>query len=290
MRWPRHEKQDDWSIATMRGRSPIDLSSLPPKPSLSRWQVSDVSAGFIADPFLCLRGGTFHLFFEVLNRRRRRGEIGLAVSKDGVSWEYSQIVLREDFHLSYPFVFEFDGNVYLLPECSESGCQHLYVAEDFPFRWRRASVLVESPLLDASLWQTAGLWWMFAGIGSASDATLNLFAAPVPTGPWMPHPLNPVRTAPLRMCRPGGRPTVRDDSLLLFTQDCSRRYGFGLRAYEVLKLNRDEYLEREVCSEPLLAATGNGWNSHGMHHLESLRLSESEWLIATDGNHRSLLY
>ena len=290
MRWPRIEKQDDWSIATWISQSPLDVSGVPAKPNLTRWQVTDVKAGFIADPFLFRQADRYHLFFEVLNRKTKKGEIGHAESLDGLAWRYSQIVLREEFHLSYPFVFEFEGVIYLMPECSESGVQHLYAADEFPFRWRKIAPPIESALVDASLVRHEGLWWMFAGIGSASDTTLNVFSASNPAGPWTPHPENPVRCRPERMCRPGGRPTVCDGRLLLFTQDCSRRYGYGLRACEVLQLDLAAYEERALSEDPLLVATGRGWNSHGTHHLDSLPLGGGTWLLATDGNHRSLLY
>lgn len=49
--------------------------------------------------------GRWYMFFEVMNQDSDRGEIGLALSDDGIHWEYSQIVLVEPFHLSYPHVF-----------------------------------------------------------------------------------------------------------------------------------------------------------------------------------------
>jgi hypothetical protein len=36
----------------------------------------------------------------------QEGEIGLATSEDGLKWDYKQVVLNEPFHLSYPYVFE----------------------------------------------------------------------------------------------------------------------------------------------------------------------------------------
>ena len=41
--------------------------------------------------------GRWYLFFEVMNQDSDRGEIGLALSDDGIHWEYSRIVLVEPF-------------------------------------------------------------------------------------------------------------------------------------------------------------------------------------------------
>jgi hypothetical protein len=50
----------------------------------------------------------------------------------------------------------------MLPEPSKSGSLNLYRATDFPTGWERDRVLVQAPLIDASLAQWGGRWWMFA--------------------------------------------------------------------------------------------------------------------------------
>src|SRR5687767_9872803 len=98
---------DVWSIGVLRGPSPFALRP-EPQPILSVRDVTDIEAVFLADPFMVRANGAWHLFFEALNLDGRIGEIGRAVSRDGVTWEYGGIVLREPFHLSYPCVFEAD--------------------------------------------------------------------------------------------------------------------------------------------------------------------------------------
>ncbi len=100
-----------WSIGIYLGKSPFTLSSSESisNPVLTRASVSDVAAEFVADPFMVQRDGLWYMFFEVLNRDAARGQIGLAVSDDGLKWTYQQIVLTEPFHLSYPYLFEWDG-------------------------------------------------------------------------------------------------------------------------------------------------------------------------------------
>jgi len=78
-------------------------------PVLSRDDVSDVPAAFVADPFMIKVAGRWYMFFEVMNIRSNKGEIGVAVSVNGLSWKYRQIVLDEPFHLSYPYVFDWYG-------------------------------------------------------------------------------------------------------------------------------------------------------------------------------------
>ncbi len=64
--------------------------------------VTDAPAWFVADPFMIRRNDQWAMYFEVFRADTRRGEIGLATSRDGRTWAYREIVLREPFHLSFP--------------------------------------------------------------------------------------------------------------------------------------------------------------------------------------------
>ncbi|HEY0729749.1 MAG TPA: hypothetical protein VGD38_16825, partial [Pyrinomonadaceae bacterium] len=83
-------------------------------PTLSKQNVTDVPTTFVADPFM-IHDGSWHMFFEVL-LTSDKGEIGLATSDNGLDWTYQQIVLREEFHLSYPYVFKWQDTYYMIPE------------------------------------------------------------------------------------------------------------------------------------------------------------------------------
>src|SRR5205807_6639247 len=107
-----------WSIGIYVGDSPFHFLPVAgiENPVLTQLDVSDIPASFIADPFMIQAGDAWYMFFEAKNAMTRKGEIGLAVSKDGLNWSYKQIVLAEPFHLSYPYVFESEGEYYMIPE------------------------------------------------------------------------------------------------------------------------------------------------------------------------------
>src|SRR5579871_836262 len=108
----------DWSIAIYSGDSPLRLASAPGvfNPVLSAANVTDVPARFVADPFMVKVDNLWHMFFEVLNNTPNLGEIGHATSKDALNWQYQRIVLKEPFHLSYPYVFRWNDDFYMTPE------------------------------------------------------------------------------------------------------------------------------------------------------------------------------
>ncbi|GEJ57628.1 glucosamine inositolphosphorylceramide transferase family protein [Anaeromyxobacter diazotrophicus] len=276
-----------FSIGIYTGPSPLALG--PPagleNPVLTRESVTDRYASFVADPFMIRVDGTWHMFFEVLacGALSKKGEIGLATSRDGLRWAYQRIVLAEPFHLSYPHVFAWEGEHYLIPESTAAGGVRLYRADPFPTRWTLAAVLLEGPvLLDSSVFHRDGRWWMFTET-DAARGTLRLFHARELTGPWREHPRSPVVAADPRTARPAGRVLATPDRLVRFAQDCELDYGVAVRALEITRLTEREYEEREVAGGPLLAGGGEGWRALGMHHLDVHPREEGGFIACVDG-------
>ncbi len=49
-----------------------------------------------------------------------QGDIGVAASEDrGLTWKHLGTALDEPWHLSYPFLFRWEGQVYMMPEASK---------------------------------------------------------------------------------------------------------------------------------------------------------------------------
>ncbi|MEO8324214.1 MAG: hypothetical protein ABI618_00075, partial [Nitrospirota bacterium] len=119
-----------WSIGVYTGSTPFELTDPEDisNPVLTAKDVKDIDAKFVADPFMAIKDGRFYLFFEVLNRANNQGDIGYAESEDGKKWEYKKILIDEPFHLSYPYVFEWENNDYLILESHEDLSIRLYRA------------------------------------------------------------------------------------------------------------------------------------------------------------------
>lgn len=280
------ERQDVWSISIYQGADPF---SLKPHPLVSRHpvlmaaDVTDTRADFVADPFMLRFGGRWYLFFEVLESSSRRGVISVASSDNGYSWRYEQVVLREPFHLSYPYVFEWRGHFYMVPESGEAGAVRLYRASQFPFHWDYVSQLIVGKHWDPSLIHHEGRWWLFA---VDEHASLTLHHAVELEGPWIRHPQSPVVKESLRIARPGGRLIVYQHSIIRFAQDGHPTYGSALRAFIVDELTERDYREHELPGGPVLTGSGGGWNATGMHHLDIEFAEDGQWLACVDGNRR----
>lgn len=274
-----------WSIGIFTGDSPLRLSS-PTNyvtPALTAADVCDMRTSFVADPFLVRDNGQWFMFFEMMSAETGRGEIGLAKSRDGLMWEYQQSVLREPCHLSYPHVFRWGGDYFMVPEALGQGAIVLYRARRFPFEWKLEARLVEGVFADPTPFRFDGIWWLFTCSTPYQHDSLRLYYSADLTGNWREHPSSPVIEKNPSAARPGGRVVTFDGRLIRYAQDCTPYYGRRLRAFEITSLSPSDYQERE-CSESPVLSPGNGWNSAGMHHADAQELSAGAWLACVDGH------
>lgn len=276
----------NWSIGIYAGESPLRLRPAEGvvNPVLTRDDITDVNARFVADPFMLRVDGTWHMFFEVMRATGRVGAIGHATSPDGLIWRYSRIVLEETFHLSYPCVFEADGEYYLVPESHQAGAIRLYRAERFPYGWSLVTTLLDGEWVEPTLFRRDGCWWMLAATPARRAMSLHLFGARELTGRWREHPASPLVRDDAGAARPAGRVVMFNGALLRFAQDCSRRYGERVRAFEIVELTARSYHEQPVEGGLVPGTSAGRWNSARMHHVDPHQLGEGRWLCCVDGD------
>lgn len=282
-------KRGVFSIGIYSGKSPFELVPLDnvANPVLTREHVSDVDAALVADPFMINTDRLWYMFFEALNRESNKGNIALAISDNGLEWDYQQIILTEHFHLSYPYVFEWQSEYYMVPECYETDSVRLYKAADFPRKWSFVGAILKgTDYVDPSIFRFDNRWWLFVGHGTAPERAdiLRLYYADGLMGPWLEHPESPIIEGDTRRARPAGRVLVFNDKVIRYAQDCYPVYGTQVRAFEITELSRTTYREREVVEKnPVLTASGIGWNSSGMHHIDGHLMHDGRWLSCVDG-------
>jgi hypothetical protein len=225
--WRFVDDADLWQAQTVAGTS---------------WNIiPDPGFRFYADPFPIVHDGRAYVFVEDLDHRTNKACISVVPFGERGPSGPAEPVLEEAWHLSYPFVFAHDGQVWMIPESSANRTVRLYRADPFPYRWVEEEILLtDIEASDATIIRHNGAYWMFAatrdGGGSWSD-TLSLFHAPRLHGPWQPHPANPV-LIDQASARPAGAMIVRDGKLWRPVQDCTSGYGCGIGLAEVTRLDR----------------------------------------------------
>ena len=204
---------------------------------------------FFADPFVFEKEGHNYLFFEEFPSATRKGVILCAEFNDSGFMDRPKVVLETDYHLSYPFVFEWGGQIYMLPEMSASGRVCLFRATDFPFRWQFEQVLLEGvAAVDPTLLKHADRFWLFVGGADPKrpiDTELFLYFSDSPFGPWAPHPRNPI-VSDVTRARPAGQIFSHQGRLIRPGQDCSQLYGRAVVLNHIEELSVNNYRETPI--------------------------------------------
>lgn len=256
-----------WRVGWRRLDGP-DLIDLRRHPSTAWHALHDDGSRFYADPFPVVHRGAVTLFVEDYEHRLGKGVIS-AISFDANGpIGRPRPVLEQPGHLSYPFVFEREGQMWMIPESCSTRTVDLFRATAFPGGWvKEATLLSDVTASDATLVEHGGTWWLFAtvrdGGGAFSDA-LYLWSAPDFRGPWTAHKRNPV-LIDIASARPAGRMVQRDGALLRPVQDCRRGYGAALGIARVTRLDAEGF-EQDVES---LIGPGPAWPGRRLHTLNS---------------------
>lgn len=275
-------QQGAWTLGIYAGPSPFQLAPAPKvqNPVLTGVDVTDMKVDTLAHPFMVIQDERYYVFFTAKDLAADKGGIGLAESRDGVLWKFRRTVIREPFVLSHPFVFQWQNEYYLIPEAHTETSIRLYKATRFPDEWKYVGNLLEGArFISPTLVRYKDLWWLFT-VPQGND-TLRLFYASDFKGPWKEHPLSPIVKKDLRTARPAGRPFVIDGALYRLGQDCYPTYGHGVRAFRITDISPTTYAETMV-ETPLVQASGKGWNSDAMHHVDAHEMSKGRWIAVVD--------
>ncbi|UGV25005.1 hypothetical protein E0H22_04525 [Rhodopseudomonas boonkerdii] len=233
---------------------------------------------FAADPFAVTWQGRTVVFFEELDHRVGKGAIAAIEFDDRGPVGEIFTVLDEPWHLSYPFLIEDGGELWMIPECSTTGEVILYRCKRFPDQWeRRATLLSGIELSDATITRHDGRYYLFGvtreGSGGYSD-TLSIYHADCLLGPWRPHAQNPVLLDRAN-ARPAGNFVVRDGRLWRPVQDCSRGYGAAVALAEITELSPTRFAQiRRHHVTP-----SSHWPGRNLHTLN--RLGRLEFIDGT---------
>lgn len=247
--WRKYCCRDQWYLLLEQPLS----QQLIPDPARST-AIYPPRGCYWADPFVWSTPDAHFVFVEELVYATDKGHICvLELSRQGLLKSVRK-VLEQPYHLSYPFLFQWNDQLYMLPEAAQSKTVALYRCIEFPNRWEADQLLLaDADAADSTLIEHAGRWWMFNSQyapGHGAREHLHLYEAPTPLGPFTPHAGNPVKSG-LRGTRPAGAMFYHDGALYRPAQDSTREYGGAVLLYRVDELSHTGFRETEVgCIAP----------------------------------------
>ncbi len=222
---------------------------------------------FLADPFVITNNDKVYCFVEDYDYALSRGAISLYELKEEKAIRYGEII-SESFHMSYPYVFEYQSKFYMVPETSENRDVRLYEAVDFPYKWEFSKkIFKDIDAVDTTIFEKDGLWWLFTNIDPVNSgdhgAELYIFFSDNPLSEnWSPHPKNPVICDSLR-ARMGGLVFDGNSIYRISQKQGFDMYGKASNISKITNLSTTDYSEElEFTIEP------NFFNNlYGTHHL-----------------------
>lgn len=205
---------------------------------------------FWADPHVIKRNGSHFIFIEEYTYETSKGHLAvLEIDKNGKISKPVKI-LEKPYHLSYPFLFEYGDELYMIPESEQNETVDIYKCTEFPYKWEfYKHIFVGMSAVDPTLVQHEGKWWMFLNKKDGNYLSfkdeLYLYYADSPfSDKWISHPQNPVVTD-VRSARSAGKIYKTQGHLIRPAQDCSVEYGYRIRQQKIIKMNEEEYSEAE---------------------------------------------
>jgi len=229
-----------------------DFTSL----DISKFKEVGVEEGkFIADPFLYKKDGVNYVFYELCDYKK--GIIVSSIINDDLSLTDTQTVVEFDKHVSFPFLMEFNDELYMIPESCKMGKIFILKCESFPNKW---TIVNEIPLSgkDTSVVEVNGVYYMFTTIGNNNNFTI-LYSDDI-LGNWSNHSTNNYHN--FRSKRNGGKVFKHGDDLIRPTQFDVRDYGESL-SFNKISLTESDFQEQEI-----LNLKSNIPNTVGLHHYD----------------------
>ena len=203
-----------------------------------------------ADPFIVDN----YIFAEIM--KKGKGVIGVAkYNEDELIFTPA---LEENFHLSYPQVFQHYGKWYMIPEAYQSGSILLYQAKNFPYKWEKVKSIHALDGIDSTVFNISNKWYIFT-TSQKTGKNLILTTNNFPYGHWSVVKNNPLPKG----YRGGGQAIYHNKEIFVPLQPPSTIiHGYGYKL-EVYKVNRDLSLEYV---NTIMPPKGAG----GLHHISCI--------------------
>lgn len=268
-----------WSIGFKTVQAPLQKikpsNNIFSKDSLNKITIS--STRFLADPFLYYENGIYYIFFE------HQGEdgpakIGLIQSPDGLNYSFKGNVIEERFHLSFPQIFKYKKDYYILPESASINQVILYKAINFPLKWEISDTLIKNIRLKDPAILLSDTLNLITGIDDKYNQ--KIFKSDFLFGEW--KTLESFKSRKGDEIRPAGNFFEVNSEWYIPFQNNREGYGTGVSLY---KLKRDKF--EKIISRQLYKNDTIQNFSRGMHHLNVNNIGGKYYLVY-DGDEERL--
>lgn len=199
-----------------------------------------------ADPFIVENNGRVYIFCEMFDRKKKKGMLGFCeVIDDAVS--EVKLIKELDCHASYPCVFTYKGEYYMIPETGKNQTVELYRAESFPEKWTLDKVLInECDAADTTVYMENGEIFLFIYNPGSSVKNRSLNIGKLNMETKQIEDVKQAATYEDKIGRPAGNILKMAEKLIRPTQYCVNMYGEKIIYKEISGVNCSRYVEKDV--------------------------------------------
>lgn len=178
-----------------------------------------------ADPFIIEKDGKIYIFAELFSLSQWKGKIGYCVFKNGKfsSWK---IIFDEAPHYSYPYIFEFNDGIYMMPETGSLREIAIYKAVDFPSKWEKASIVLSGEKMVDSIFLSSDTILSYKMVGNFKNLLTYIKKQ---DDKWMVYQSEEDKE---EIKRPGGKAFIFGRDLIRPAQDGRKIYGGSLKFFK----------------------------------------------------------
>ena len=228
--WNYYFRQEDWNVGYYFNTNSNEIHWLKPPKS-----------DYFADPFVISNYNDTYLFFEWFSNKN--GKADLAMAKKSENFEVYHKIARFPEHRSYPYIFDYQGQIYCIPEANKTNKVSLYRFDNDKLTFD--CDLLEGKFVDTTLFIHNDKFYLFTTLQSHPHTHLFIFVADDLRGPYRPHYNNPVKVD-CSNSRMAGKIQNIDGELIRPAQNSTRHYGESITLNKIIQLNEYQYIEETI--------------------------------------------
>ncbi len=214
-----------------------------------KWlSINDLSILF-ADPFIYKKNDSYYIFYEKYNYFNDYGVIALTILNNNFDVIYESDLLDTQNHLSYPFIFNHNDELFILPESSKGndGSQYIYQFNFSNNTLHNKKLLIEyNRLLDGTLLFHDNKYWLFSTKrGKKSNSDLLIHYSKTFDFGYISHSSNPVKVDNVGT-RPAGNFIIENGVIYRPAQNNGFYYGKSITLNKIEILNESQFKETPV--------------------------------------------
>ena len=238
-----------WNIGIVDADISCFARNFAPKIS---WLAKPNSLKFFADPFSFTHNNQAYILFEEYCQISKRGKImiaSLCENSQGKKFLANKKVLLDNRkHLSYPFIFCQENNIFLLCESYKTKNLILYKIDPINLQANYIKeIFSHQEAIDPTLFFYNGNYWLFYSKADQANSHLYLAYSPSLHQDFVLHPQNPIKVSQVS-ARSAGNIFVANGKIYRPAQNCQKHYGESIVINEITHLNPHFFSEQQVAT------------------------------------------